>query len=250
MEQPNHDEVWFYIKDRQQEGPVGMFELIKLFEQGVLNENTYLWTESEKSWKLAKSLDPFKDVKVKPLHVCELHDQTQDMENLESVTYPKGRPLVRFIARMFDLSIFTLLFITFISIFSPDLILKVPKLALFMISIILWLFIEPIVLSIFGNTLGRSLLNTKIKNVNGEYIDFRTAFKRSGLVIAVGMGFGVPIITFICFLLSYFDLSKHDRSRWDEKTGTITLYGNIGLARILLASCFPLAIFLTGLIIP
>lgn len=247
---PNYEEkVWFYIKDRQQLGPVGVFELKKLFEQGVLNENTYLWTKSAKCWQMAQTLEPFKNFKAKYPLQNSSQDISQLKANLEEVTFPEGRPLVRFIARMFDLSVFTLFFITFVSIFSPALIINTSKLELFTINVILWLFFEPAVVTIFGNTLGKSLLNTKVKNVNGEYINFMTAFKRSVFVIAAGMGFGVPVINFICYLFSYKDLKEHGISIWDLKSDTVVLYGNVNTARMCLMACFPLVLFLAGVMI-
>ncbi len=247
---PNEEEkVWFYIKDRQQLGPAGVFELKKLFEQGVLNENTYLWTKSAKCWQMAKTLEPFKNFKARNPLQNSSQDISQFQSNLEEVTFPQGRPLVRFIARMFDLSVFTLFFITLVSIFSPELILKASKLELFSINVILWLFFEPAVMTIFGNTLGKSLLNTKIKNVNGDYINFMTAFKRSVFVITAGMGFGVPVLNFICYLFSYKDLREHGISIWDLKSDTVVLYGSVTTSRVLLMACFPLVLFLAGVII-
>lgn len=244
---PNEEEkVWFYIKDRQQLGPAGVFELKKLFEQGVLNENTYLWTKSAKCWQMAKTLEPFKNFKARYPLQNSSHDNSHLQSNLEEVTFPQGRPLVRFIARMFDLSVFTLFFITLVSIFSPELILKTSKLELFSINVILWLFFEPAVMTIFGNTLGKSLLNTKIKNVNGDYIHFMTAFKRSVYVIAAGMGFGVPVLNFICYLFSYKDLREHGISIWDLKSDTVVLYGSVNTSRVLLMACFPLVLLIAG----
>ena len=36
---------WFYVRNRQQEGPISLFELTKMFEQGVLDQNTLIWTK-------------------------------------------------------------------------------------------------------------------------------------------------------------------------------------------------------------
>lgn len=239
---PNGENVWFYIKDHQQLGPAGMFEIKKLFEQGVLHENTYLWTKNAECWQMAKSLEPFKHFK--PRYHNEYQPQTE-----ETATFPKGRPIVRFIARMFDLSLFTAFFLTLISIYSPELILTTSKLLLFFVTLFLWLFIEPMIVSIFGNTLGKALLHTKIKNADGEFIDFITAFKRSIYVITAGMGFGIPIINLICSVFSYKDLKEHGISAWDKKSDTVILYGYVDRSRILLLACFPIVLFFAGIII-
>lgn len=244
--EPN-EELWFYIHDRQQQGPIGTFELKKLFEQGVLCRDTYLWTSSSPFWRKANTLEPFKnDFEKDPINAFTKEKLT---ENFENITFPKGRPFVRFMARIFDLSLFTLFFSAFVSIYSPELIIKTSRVLLFFINLFLWVLCEPLIISIFGNTIGKMLLHTKIKSVNGGSIDFWTAFKRSMLIIAAGMGFGIPLITFICNLFSYLNMRKHGRSIWDNKTGTIVLYGNINFPRVFVSVFFPLSIFIAGILI-
>jgi hypothetical protein len=36
--------VWSYIRDHQQQGSIVLFELKKLFEQGVLTGDSFLWS--------------------------------------------------------------------------------------------------------------------------------------------------------------------------------------------------------------
>ncbi|MDP4083316.1 MAG: RDD family protein [Bacillota bacterium] len=242
--QSSEGKVWFYIKKGQQQGPIGVFELQKLFEQGILSGETYLWSKDMKCWQMAKILEPFCCYCTEPTVNHEAH-----LSTLQEYTFPKGRPLVRFIARMFDLSIFTLFFVTFISIFSPELITHSSKILLFILNLVIWVFMEPIILTIFGNTPGKALLNTKIRTVNGEFIDFFTAFKRSIFIIAAGMGFGIPILNFFTFLFSYFDLKGNGISTWDHKNGTIVLYGKIDCSRVLIASALPLTILMVGVMI-
>ena len=202
-----------------------------------------------KAWKQAKAVEEIKDtIKNHPLADASAQ-QKNSAANLEILTFPRGRPLVRFIARMFDLSLFTLIFITFVSIFSPELILHTSKIILFVINLLLWVLIEPMILSIFGNTVGKALMNTKIKSQNGDSIHFHTAFKRSFLVILAGMGLGVPLINFICNLFSLFDLRKNGMSTWDRKSGTIVLYGKVNMPRILFASLIPAILFISGIAI-
>jgi hypothetical protein len=232
---PNGTKVWFYIKDRQQQGPVGFFELNKLFEHGVLNGETYLWTAGAESWKVAKSMDRFKDYRTR--------NPPQEPSSAETVSHPQNKPFLRFIAKLFDLSLFTVLLSTFISIFSLDLILKTSKLALFMICLLLWTLLEPIMLSIFGTTIGRALLNIKVKCVNGQLLDLITSFKRNLFIITFGKGIRFPVINL------FYNLRKKARSIWDVKAGTIVLYGKVSLPRLLLGVCFPLAVFITGIII-
>ncbi len=242
---PNEIEIWFYIKDRQQKGPIGIFELTKLFEQGVLNGDTCLWTKGAYGWQMAKSIERFKNC----IASNSTPDPTQSTVSRKTETYPINRPIVRLLAKVFDLSLFTAFITIFISIFSLDLILKTSKITLFMIYLLLWVLFEPILLSIFGNTPGKALLNIKIKCVNGDFLDFKTAFKRILYSVTPGIGAGYPFMMIIHNLFSFFELRKKVRSLWDEMAGTIVLYGKVSQPRMILGICIPIAIFITGIIL-
>lgn len=236
--EPNETRVWFYIRDRQQYGPVGFFELTKLFEQGVLNGETYLWTTGAECWKMAKSIVKFKS--------CRMKNPPPESSTSEKISHPRNNPFFRFMAELFDLSLFTVLLSTFISIFSIDLILNSSKLTLFMIYLLLWALLEPIMLSIFGTTIGKFLFNIKIKCVNGQLLDFITALKRNLYIFSFGKEIGYP---FIMLIFSFTELRKKARLFWDEKAGTIVLYGHVSLPRKLLGFCFPIVVFITGIMI-
>lgn len=222
--EPNEAKVWFYIKDRQQKGPIGFFELTKLLEQGVLNGETYLWTEGADGWEMAKTIEGLKQYGTV--------NSSAVISKSEAAPPPPIKSIVSFLAKIFDLALFTVLLSTFISIFSLNLILKTPKMILFIIYLLLWNIIEPIMLSIFGTTIGKSLFNIKIKCVNGELMNFITAFKRNLFIMTPRK-----------------DLRKRVRTIWDEKSGTIVLYGSVSIPRKLLGFCFPFVIFIAGIII-
>lgn len=247
--EPKTEKFWFYIKDQQQLGPVGAFELQKLFQQGVLSRNTFIWSAGLNGWQQAKAVALFSEC-MEGHSPCNPSAKKENLAaQLELATYPRGRPLIRFIARMFDLSLFTLFFIASIAVFSPGLIVHTSKITLFMVNLLLWLFIEPIILCIFGNTAGKAIMNTQIKSQYGEAIQFPTAFKRSFFVIIAGMGFGVPVLNFICYLFSLVDLQKNGMSAWDKKSGTIVLYGKVPFPRIFFASLFPVILFISGIVL-
>ncbi len=242
--------AWFYIRDHHQQGPVGWFELKKMFEQGVLSGETFIWTKEMQCWQTAKNLPYFSETNFKTQQVEQPPENlASQWQELQRDTYPKGRPLVRYLARFFDLSLFSLFLITLVSIFSPKFVLESSPVFIFILSIILYILVEAIILSIFGNTLGKSILNTRIRTVHGEPIDFHTALKRSIFVTAAGMGFGVPLINFICFYFSYFDLKKNGKSTWDRQVGTVVLYGQVNSARILFVSIFPFMLLIAGIVV-
>jgi uncharacterized RDD family membrane protein YckC len=246
--EPNESTIWFYIRDHQQQGPIGLFELNKLFEHRVLTGETYIWMKDMDYWQMAKTLDLFPDSITTPNEEVP-RNSTSEWEERKKEIYPTGRPIIRYLARLFDLSLFSLILITLVSIFKPQFIMESSAIFIFMLSLILYILVESAILTIFGNTLGKSLLNTHLKTVDGERIHFLTALKRSIFVSAAGMGFGIPIINFICFCFSYFNLKKNGNTTWDKQIGTVVLYGEVGLGRILFVSLFPVSLLIAGFII-
>lgn len=247
--EPSEGNAWFYIRDHQQQGPVGIFELKKLVEQGILTAESFIWTQEMEGWQTMNSLSLFPDSELVSKEAKSSVNVAGDWEEIKKDTYPQGRPIVRYLARFFDLSLFSLFLITFVSVFSPRFILESSGIAIFILSLVLYVLVEASILTIFGNTLGKSILNARLRMVNGERIDFLTALKRSIFVTAAGMGFGVPLINFICFYFSFFDLKRNGRSTWDQQIGTVVLYGKVSIARILFVSLFPLSLLVAGLII-
>lgn len=236
--------VWFYIRDHQQQGPIGLFELKKLFEQGVLTGDSFLLSSDMDSWSMAKTLNVFQSADEQ-----DSINYALVWEEIKKDTYPTGRPFVRFLARFFDLALFTFFLIAFVTIFSPKFIVESSAITVFMICLILYILVEAAILSVFGNTLGKSLLNTRMKMVTGETINFVTALKRSIFVTAAGMGLGMPIINIICFGFSFIDLKKHGYATWDKQIGTIVLYGRVSTARMLVVSIIPIGLLIAGLVI-
>ena len=49
----NKENVWFFVKDSQQQGPVCLFEIRKLLEQRVLSGDTFVWNKSMNNWQMA-----------------------------------------------------------------------------------------------------------------------------------------------------------------------------------------------------
>ncbi|WP_042460365.1 RDD family protein [Neobacillus dielmonensis] len=236
------EQVWFYMKDHEQQGPVGTFELEKLLEQGVLTGNSMVWTKDMDSWQMARLVKPFEGLKFSGI------TDGQDLQKSLKAEL-NGRPFVRFLARLFDLSVFSLIFIALTAIISPKLIFESSHLFMIMAILILYIIAEAFILSIFGNTLGKTLLHTKVKTVDGRPINFFTALKRSLYVNTAGLGLGVPILNVICSLFSYFDLKKHGASQWDKQFGTVVLYGHVNFSRILLVSLLPVALLIVGFVI-
>ena len=96
MELPKEN-VWFYIRDHQQQGPVGFFELGKLFEQGILPAETYIWNKDMDDWQMANSLYLLPESSFKYKLADSKVNLAATWQELKKDTYPNGRPFVRFL---------------------------------------------------------------------------------------------------------------------------------------------------------
>lgn len=248
MDSPN-ETVWFYIRDHQQQGPIGTFELKKMFEHGMLKWDSFVWTKEFDTWKPAGDTVLFKNMLNTEQYQPPVENLAASWVEKEKDAYPAGRPLVRSLARLIDLSICSIFLITLVSIFFPAFIIELSGFTIYFFSLILWVVLEPFILTVFGTTIGKAFLNEKLRTVDGNRIDFSTAIQRSIFVSAAGMGLGVPLINFICGWFSYKDLKKHGRSTWDQQIGTIVLYGQVTTTRLLIASLFPLGMLIAGIVV-
>jgi hypothetical protein len=75
----NDQNVWFFIKDSQQQGPVCLFELQKLIEQRILTGETFVWNKSMSSCKWQKVLNFFRVVSLNQQEsICSLINLKQN----------------------------------------------------------------------------------------------------------------------------------------------------------------------------
>ncbi|NHM31602.1 DUF4339 domain-containing protein [Neobacillus terrae] len=119
--EPGNQNTWFYVRNRQQEGPISLFELTKMFEQGVLYENTLIWNNDLDDWNLAGSLDQFSSFFKNTLSSVD----RQELLPLDCLV--EWQSLIRYIARMFDLAIFSSLVGILLTFFHLIFYLKYPS---------------------------------------------------------------------------------------------------------------------------
>jgi len=89
----NKENVWFFVKDSQQQGPVCLFEIRKLLEQRVLSGDTFVWNKSMNNWQMAKSLDPFTDSIFESTRIHLLPDKFNQKKNMKMHLIPVEDPM-------------------------------------------------------------------------------------------------------------------------------------------------------------
>ncbi len=154
------------------------------------------------------------------------------------------RPWVRFWARHFD---YLLLSIPLIIVL--DLALPIWRATFFfqmlwvwpLLSFI-WIFIETWTIEHFHTTPGKWMLRVHVAGAD----TYPSALKRGLSVWVKGMGCGIPFVSIIVQIISYFYLKQHKVTRWDEAAKTRTEHARIGRGRVALFVLFFIVLDVLG----
>jgi uncharacterized RDD family membrane protein YckC len=143
------------------------------------------------------------------------------------------RPWVRLFARLIDIYVFGICLGLFSLFFYPSLFSQ-NMVRDSLIILFLWALVEPIFLCTLGSTFGKYLLNIKLRDLNGDKLNFFEALVRSFKVWALGCGFGLPIVFLFTFALAQIKLTKTGATEWDRNNFIVT-HAEIGYLRSFIA---------------
>ncbi len=147
-------------------------------------------------------------------------------------------PWRRYWARIFDITFIMPIYIFIIALFSPGLNHTITLMDNFIGGILLLLFylifFEPMMLSSFGTTPGKSLLGIKIRDLSRKKISYAIGMKRGFLLWINGMGLGIPFIAFFTMIFAYSKLKRKGITSWDERCGISVIHGWLNIFRVIL----------------
>ncbi|HNT66896.1 MAG TPA: TIR domain-containing protein [bacterium] len=148
-------------------------------------------------------------------------------------TGPQIRPWVRYWARTLDL-LFTAIILSIIVLILYEPVLeKTPDIVLTIASVLLLIGAETFMLSSWGTTPGKTLLNVRVRTSEGTKLTLKESFKRSLGAALQGYGLGIPIVSLITQITSYSRLKERGRTAWDEKGNFVVSHRIVGIGRIL-----------------
>jgi uncharacterized RDD family membrane protein YckC len=150
---------------------------------------------------------------------------------------PVTRRWVRFWARMFDMYLFYLAAGILLAMIAPQ-ALMMNDLALGLVLLCAWVFVESWLLSTFQTTLGKWLLKTRIALASGEPITYSKAQARSLKVWIRGLAIGVPLLSLVTLIMSSISIERDGITSWDKEEGFIVTHEKIGAVRVLAAMLF------------
>jgi len=128
---------------------------------------------------------------------------------------PKSHPWYRYWARIFDYVLFSI-FLGLVLFPKAPSILGMSDIVLNMLLIFVWIPNEAILLSTWGTTPGKWLMETRILNSEGNKLTFGEALERSFLVWLIGVGAGIPIINLVALIISHNKLRDEGFTSWDK----------------------------------
>jgi hypothetical protein len=152
------------------------------------------------------------------------------------------RPWIRYFARMLDISCGGLVLgFTLGWIIPPELLTNTifNSVAATMLTMLL----EPVLLSTWGWTPGKSLLCVRVRDAGGGLLTTSKGYARSWAVAFGGLGLGIPLVSFLTLLVGYNRLTKRGITTWDEKGQLKVTHKDLGWVRVTLAVLVPFIIF-------
>lgn len=127
-------------------------------------------------------------------------------------------PVTRFLARSFDMLLYTLLWTVF-----QYLVLRwhtmggaLDSLLTSYASLALMIFIEPLLLSTVGTTPGKAILGLKLRHEDGSRLSYGDGLARTFGVFADGYGYGVPVYNLVRGVACYRASNRGEAMPWDE----------------------------------
>ena len=166
-----------------------------------------------------------------------------DFESESEAPSRTYQPWRRLFARMIDYQISGLILTGLVlsTRLAPDFIINpvqvqntpqlASSLAMGFFSMALWVVLEPLILSQFNNTPGKALLCLKLVRNNSS----SSYWKRSFSVWAVGLGFGIPLISTFATIIAATRLKKQGIADWDRWYGFRVVADEFGFKRGLVA---------------
>ncbi|WP_010250193.1 RDD family protein [Acetivibrio cellulolyticus] len=148
--------------------------------------------------------------------------------NYENSSNP--RPWIRYWARSIDMNIFLAFLVLLKLIFFPNrqLDITIASLGLYL----LWIPLEAQLLSTWGTTPGKWLLNVKVRDSKLNKLTLKTALLRSLYVWTIGLGMG--LFSSITIVISYFTLKNTKITIWDKSFNCNILHEEVPKERLII----------------
>ncbi|WP_412754882.1 RDD family protein [Legionella donaldsonii] len=158
-------------------------------------------------------------------------DWNQSSGSKEETEHSAVRPWTRFMARMIDNTLFTILFGWILVFLVPAFMEGINDTIFGFLSLVAWIFAETLLLITLGSTFGKWLLRIQIIPNDGQRPTLPHAFKRSVKVWFFGLAMGIPFINLFTLISAHSNLSKNRITSWDKAEKFTINHGEINIYR-------------------
>jgi uncharacterized RDD family membrane protein YckC len=206
---------WHYDNENRPRGPFTEDELVARINRGEIHRDTLVWAEHMDDWAPAGSVGELSR------HFPHPGEEVEVTLAPHEVLVSQVQPWARFFARCLDYLTFNFVIIV-IAIFTVINLAEFPgttpvELYVFaMVMSFLWIFIEAILLSVYGTTPGKYIFGIRVVGKRGKKLSFGAAFKRALLVWVKGVGLALPVVNIITAVLGYRQLERKHVTSWDR----------------------------------
>jgi len=230
----------YVMKDGKRLGPWQPFRLVEMLEDGELTPRDLIWHEGMDEWLPMEEAESMRTVlRRQPPAVSETDTAGEPPEpaspgppplprtdeapvlTLQVLASRKAAAWRRFFAKQIDL---TLLMLAIVGIATAagwtDLwaIHRAPLAILFAPGIAL-ILLDSLLLPLTGWTPGRLILGQRVLAEDGGRLSFKQALRRSVLLWAGGLGFGLPFNALLPpaqWLYSFWQFQRQGETLWDR----------------------------------
>ena len=176
-----------------------------------------------------------------PFEYPRWHDKRAEIDQSKNFLGGIHHPWRRFFARIVDLFLFGLLFpisiLSFLFVLFPQHIdeafgraLEYP-ITYGIVICLLGIPVEAAFLSITGTTPAKWILGISVVSTSGEKLKYSAALKRVFLVLIVGEGLGIPVVSFVTMVFAYRRLTKTTTTHWDTSVESVVTHKKWGVIR-------------------
>ncbi len=226
----------YWIQDHEKKGPLPEVEVISMLEAGLIPENARAWHAGCVEWVCIHDLPALRGIYAVSRGEGERRNGEEErLENPGGEEAPalpadaeEGMPLVvpyayvRFLGRMADVMMHMTLYLAVLRgggvAFSPGFLPGSYEALLYLC--LPMVLIETAFLSTLGTTPGKAMLGVSVRDYRGKRLTFSAAFRRSLLVMVLGLGCFAPSLMLLALFFSWWWVRRFGFTPWDRKMGT------------------------------
>ena len=254
------EKSWYTYKNNKVNGPFSKREIHGMLSRGEIKDNNQAWSKEFGKWK------PISQIELLNKGLSVPNEKLSNENTNKIMTPPLGtndtsetkdpnlyrnkeintididtelnqvRPWVRYFAKLTDIYFFASLFGFTLALISFEgyMAFYSNQLIAGILILFIYNFFEALMLSAWGTTIGKWLLGTFVKDIHGNNLSYSSALSRSFRVYVQGLGLGVPLVSFITLIMSYYSLtnSVFGKTNWDFLGGHRVVHSKLNPLKV------------------